>query len=46
VKWALYNVNGTYTGKQGIVGNTFAGTKATAFVGTDDNFYIVFNDEV
>lgn len=46
VKWALYNVNGTYTGKQGIVGNTFAGTKATAFVGTDDNFYIVVNDEV
>jgi hypothetical protein len=43
VKWALYNIDGTYTGQQGTVGRTSSGTKATAFVGTDDNFYIVAN---
>ena len=43
VKWALYNINGPFTGQQGIVGRTSSGTKATAFVGTDDNFYIVAN---
>ena len=41
VKWAMYNTDGTLTGQQGTVGRTFSGTKATAFVGTDDNFYIV-----
>jgi hypothetical protein len=41
VKWALYNKEGKATGETGLVGTSFAGTKATAFVGTDDNFYIV-----
>ncbi len=45
VKWALYNYDGTYAEQQGIVAKTFSGTKGTAFVGTDDNFYIVVNDE-
>jgi hypothetical protein len=43
VKWAVYSSNGTFTGMQGTVGRTFSGTRATAFVGTDDNFYIVAN---
>ncbi|MCX6927557.1 MAG: sialidase family protein [Verrucomicrobia bacterium] len=41
VKWALYDEDGIPTGKAGILGKSFAGTKATAFVGKDDNFYIV-----
>jgi hypothetical protein len=45
VKWALYNSDGTYTGNQGVVGKTFSGTRATAFVGTNNNFYIVYNAE-
>jgi len=43
VKWAIYDTSGTLTGEQGTVGRTFSGTKATAFTGTDDNFYIVVN---
>jgi hypothetical protein len=43
VKWALYNEDGTFTGQQATVGRMFSGTKATAFVGTDDAFYIVVN---
>jgi len=41
VKWARYTSGGVFTGEQGTIGDSFAGTKATAFVGTDDNFYIV-----
>ena len=41
VKWARYDRNGHFTGEAGTVGKSFAGTKATAFVGIDDNFYLV-----
>ena len=41
VKWARYDKDGKPTGEAGMVGKSFAGTKATAFVGNDDNFYIV-----
>jgi hypothetical protein len=41
VKWALYRKDGTFTGKQGTLGVSTSGTKATAFLGTDGAFYIV-----
>lgn len=41
VKWARYTADGKFTGEQGTLGRTTSGTKATAFVGTDDEFYIV-----
>jgi hypothetical protein len=41
VKWALYTVDGIYQNQQGTLGTSFSGTKATAFVGKDDNFYIL-----
>lgn len=41
VKWARYDADGKATGERGTVGTSFSGTKATAFVGTDDNFYIL-----
>ena len=41
VKWACYDCEGRPTGRQGTVGTTTSGTKATAFVGTDDHFYVV-----
>jgi hypothetical protein len=41
VKWARYDKDGKPTGEAGVVGQSFAGTKATAFVGKDDNFYLV-----
>ncbi len=41
VKWARYTKDGKFTGEAGTIGKSFAGTKATAFVGTDDMFYIV-----
>jgi hypothetical protein len=41
VKWARYDRNGNFTGEAGTVGKSFAGTKATAFVGSDDKFYLV-----
>ncbi len=41
VKWALYKNDGTFTGKQGTIGVSTSGTKATAFVGTDGAFHIV-----
>ncbi len=41
VKWAIYGRDGKPTGQAGDVGKSFAGTKAAAFVGTDDNFYVV-----
>lgn len=41
VHWALYSADGKATGKQDTLGTSFSGTKPTAFVGTDDNFYVV-----
>ncbi len=41
VKWALYGNDGAFSGKQGTVGTSTSGTKATAFVGTDGAFYLV-----
>ena len=41
VKWARYNLDGTFSGRQGVVGTSFSGTKATAVVGGDDNFLII-----
>ncbi len=41
VKWALYSNDGAFTGKQGTIGVSTSGTKATAFAGTDGAFYIV-----
>ncbi len=41
VKWARYNIDGTYIDQQGTIGTSFSGTKATAVVGSDDNFYII-----
>jgi hypothetical protein len=41
VKWALYRNDGTFTGKQGTLGVSTSGTKATAFLGADGAFYIV-----
>jgi hypothetical protein len=41
VKWVLYGNDGAFSGKQGTIGVSTSGTKATAFVGTDGVFYIV-----
>jgi hypothetical protein len=41
VKWALYSAGGRFTGRQGTVGTTTSGTKATAFVGRDGGFRIL-----
>ena len=41
VHWALYAADGKPTGRQAVLGTSFSGTKPTAFVGTDDNFYVV-----
>ena len=41
VKWALYQNDGKFTGQQGVLGTTTSGTKATAFLGSDDQFRIV-----
>ena len=41
VKWAMYHDDGSFTGKQGTLGTSTSGTKATAFAGTDGAFYIV-----
>lgn len=45
VKWACYTADGKFSGRQGVLGTTTSGTKATAFVGDDDNFYIVTTAE-
>jgi hypothetical protein len=42
VAWALYRMDGKFTGKQGVAGEQASDDKPTAFVGADDNFYIVF----
>jgi hypothetical protein len=41
VKWALYAADGRLTGWQGTIGQSYSGTKPTAFLGTDDGFYIL-----
>ena len=41
VKWALYRTDGRFTGRQGELGTSFSGTKATAFTCRDDAFCIV-----
>jgi hypothetical protein len=41
VKWALYGSDGVFTGKQGTIGVSTSGTKATAFTGWDGAFYVV-----
>lgn len=41
VKYALYTQDGKRIGDEVTVGTTTSGTKATAFVGSDDNFHIV-----
>ncbi len=41
VKWAIYRQDGTFTGQRGTVGVSDSGTKATAFAGVDDRFYII-----
>ena len=41
VKWATYTLDGKPTGNAATVGRSYSGTKPTAFVGTDDAFYVV-----
>jgi hypothetical protein len=41
VKWARYAADGSFSGNAGTAGTSFSGTKATAFVGSDDNLYVV-----
>jgi hypothetical protein len=41
VHWACYGPDGQFNGRQGILGATASGTKATAFAGSDGVFYIV-----
>jgi len=41
VKWAVYRRDGTFAGQQGTIGVSDSGTKATAFAGEDDNFYVI-----
>lgn len=41
VHWATYTRDGKFSGHQDVIGKTRSGTKATAFVGTDDDFYVV-----
>lgn len=45
VRWAKYTADGKFQGEGQVVGRSFAGTRATVFVGTDDNFYIVTTAE-
>jgi hypothetical protein len=40
-KWAMYSRDGQPTGQLGTIGVGSSGTKPTAFVGTDDQFYII-----
>jgi hypothetical protein len=41
VHWACYKPDGEFSGRQGVLGTTTSGTKATAFAGDDGTFYIV-----
>ncbi|NCO34991.1 MAG: exo-alpha-sialidase [Armatimonadetes bacterium] len=42
VKWAVYTADGKLTDQQGTAGQQPSRSKPTAFVGSDDSFYIVF----
>ncbi len=42
VRWALYGADGAFSGKQGKAGRHPGSNKPTAFVGTNDEFFIVF----
>jgi hypothetical protein len=42
VQWALYTPDGKYTGKRGNAEQSRRRNKPTAFVGLDENFYVVF----
>jgi len=41
VRWARYTVDGKFTGASGTVGELPGRNKPTAFIGADDNLYIV-----
>ena len=41
VRWAAYFANGTFSGRAGSLGTSFAGTKATAWVGADGGFSVM-----
>jgi hypothetical protein len=42
VKWAIYTLEGKSTSERGTAGRLSGKNKPTAFVGTDDVFYVVF----
>ncbi len=42
VRWARYSLDGRFSGQEGRAGTLPTGNKPTAFVGPDDDFYIVF----
>jgi hypothetical protein len=42
VAWAIYRIDGKFTGKRGTAGEMTADSKPAAFIGTDDGFFIVF----
>ena len=42
VTWALYTAEGKLDGKAGKAGQLPGSNKVTAFVGADDNFYLVY----
>ncbi|MBI3922997.1 MAG: exo-alpha-sialidase, partial [Armatimonadetes bacterium] len=42
VNWALYTLDGKLTDQRGTAGTLPGRNKPTAFVGSDDNFYVVF----
>jgi hypothetical protein len=42
VAWAIYRMDGKFTGKRGTTGDLPGASKPTAFVGANDDFYIVF----
>ncbi len=41
VKWALYLADGKYEGNKGTIGIGNSGTKPTAFIGKNNEFYII-----
>jgi hypothetical protein len=42
VHWALYGMDGRFSGTQGQAGELPTKNKPNAFVGADDQFYVVF----
>ena len=45
VLWALWKEDGTFTGESGVLGTSFAGTKATAWVGGGGAFFVMTTAE-